>query len=481
MFDLRANLDRIPNIKPSYNIGALLDIPTGKYVRGKYNESVLNGGLSSVTGIVGIGNNFKSTIMHYMQLSAMAKFEGACASTYDTEVNITEDRLKTLVSSVDGLENEDIIDNGRWIITDKTKYHGNEWFEKIKDYMDEKIKNAKSITSEIPFLDRDGKTLLTMLTPTFTEIDSLTKFETESSYSMQEDNELGDSGANTLYMKEGQAKKRLLSYLPKPASLSNNYFLISAHVGKDIPMDPRAAPVKKLQFLKNNDVLKGVTADFTFLTTNCWQCQNAIPLMNDSTKGPEYPRDTTDNLKGDTDLFVVTLVQLRSKVGPSGLILRLIVSQREGVLSTLTEFHYIKENGRYGLDGTLQNYNLDLYPEAKLSRTAIRGKIKNDPRLRRAINITAEMSQINQLWHDLPEELYCTPKQLYEDLTKLGFDMNVLLDTRGWWTINNDKHEVPFLSTMDLMRMRLPEDNVNHYFPYWLSKTDKKTIIKKGK
>lgn len=477
MFDLRSTLDRIPNIKPSYNIGATLDIPTGTYVRGIYNESILNGGLSSVTGIVGIGNNFKSTIMHYMMLAAMSKFSSSCASTYDTEVNITEDRLKMLVAKVEGLADEDLIDNSRWIITDKTKYHGNEWFEKMKEYMDAKIKNGKSITELTPFLDRDGKTQLTMLTPTFTEIDSLTKFETESSYSMQEDNELGDSGANTLYMKEGQAKKRLLSYLPKPTSQSNNYFLISAHVGKDIPMDPRAGPVKKLQFLKNNDVMKGVTADFTFLTTNCWQCQNAIPLFNDSTKAPEYPRNSGDNLKGDTDLFVVTLVQLRSKVGPSGLVLRIVVSQQEGVLPSLTEFHYIKENGRFGLEGSLQNYALDLYPECKLSRTAVRGKITTDARLRRAINITAELSQINNLWHDLPEAMYCTPKQLYEDLTKLGYDMNMLLDTRGWWTSNNDKHSIPFLSTMDLMRMRLPESDPDYYFPYWLGK-DKKTIKK---
>jgi hypothetical protein len=274
-------------------------------------------------------------------------------------------------------------------------------------------------------------------------------------------------------MKEGQAKKQLLSYLPKPIQQANNYVLISAHIGKNIPMDPRAAPVKKLQFLKNNDVIKGVSDDFLFLTGVCWQCQNATPLFNDTTKGPEYPRDSSDNMKGDTDLFLVTLVQLRSKVGPSGLIMQIIVSQQDGVLPSLTEFHYIKTNDRYGIEGSLQNYNLELLPDVKLSRTTVRGKLDTNPQLRRAMNITSEMCQMKYLWHDLPEGLICTPKELRDDLIKTGYDWDVLLNTRGWWTYNNDKHEIPFLSTMDLLKMRKGE-----YHPYWLDSKDRKTILK---
>lgn len=45
-----------------YNVGCLFDIPTGKYVRGKYGESIMNGGLGLLTAIAGKGNTFKSTI-----------------------------------------------------------------------------------------------------------------------------------------------------------------------------------------------------------------------------------------------------------------------------------------------------------------------------------------------------------------------------------------------------------------------------------
>jgi len=50
-FELKADFATIPNIKVSYNIGCLFDVPTGTYVKGKYGESILNGGLGAITGI----------------------------------------------------------------------------------------------------------------------------------------------------------------------------------------------------------------------------------------------------------------------------------------------------------------------------------------------------------------------------------------------------------------------------------------------
>ena len=52
------------------------------------------------------------------------------------------------------------------------------------------------------------------------------------------------------------------------------------------------------------------------------------------------------------------------------------------------------------------------------------------------------------------EDLMCTPKELYEDIKKLGYDWNELLDTRGYWTLDQYKNKVPFLSTVDLLKMR---------------------------
>ena len=58
--------------------------------------------------------------------------------------------------------------------------------------------------------------------------------------------------------------------------------------------------------------------------------------------------------------------------------------------------------------------------------------------------------------------MLCTPKELYDALIQKGYDWNRLLETRGYWTFNNEQQALPFLSTMDLLRMR-----VGLYHPYW--------------
>ncbi|EKD22671.1 MAG: putative uvsX [uncultured bacterium] len=456
-----------PQVKIMLNIGALLDIPTGTYIEGRHGEMILNGGLAALTGIVGIGNNFKSTVMHYMSFTAMSRIPGSFGSTYDTEVNVHEWHLAQTIARNEEFAEEDILQTGRWVITDKTIYSGNKWYEVFKLYIEDKIKNAAKYSVVTPFWNREHTGPLMMLRPTFNEMDSFTEFETDDVAKMQDDNELGESGANTLHMRQGLAKMRFLMEAPKLNAGSYNYMLMTAHLGKESSMQSggggREMPIQKLKHLKNGDKIKGVTDKFTFVVHNCWHCYNSTPLMQADGDGPLYPRDSDDKTKYDTDLNTVNLRNLRSKSGVSGMALVLVVSQTEGVLPSLTEFHHIKEMGRYGLDGNVQNYSLVLYPDVKLSRTTVRGKIDTDPKLRRALNILSEMCQMDQLWRGDESELLCTPKELYTDLIAMGYDWDLLLSSRGWWTIDNDQHPVPFLSTMDLLRIRK-----GLYFPYWM-------------
>lgn len=470
-FSLSPAFTPIPQVKFYFNLGGTLDIPTGEFKIGKYGESILNGGLGPITGIVAIGNSFKTTLLYCLMLIVMSRYEKSTANTYDTETQVQLSRLKRLASYIEGFNKEDIIENERWVVTDKTIYFANEWYEVWRKFILDKIENKSKLMEETPFLDKDKKTLLKMVYPTFSQVDSLSEFETQDVANMQKDNELGDSGALTIYMKQGLSKKRFLADIPKYVSEANNPMMLTAQIGKDIVMDQRAPPVKKLQFLKNGDKIKGVPDGFVFLTSVCYQILGAVPFTNDTTKAPEYPRSSEDDMKGDTDLILLTVVTLRNKNGPTGLISQLLVSQREGFLPTLTEFHYIKTNDRFGFEGNVQNYTLALLPEVKLSRTTIRSKIDSNPLLRRAINITSEMCQMKHLYDNLEPGLICTPKELYDDLKAQGYDWNVLLATRGWWIINNDKHPIPFLSTMDLLNMH---SKFKKYFPYWMN--EDKTI-----
>lgn len=469
-FDLKPPFEKIPAVRLAYNIGCLFDIPSGTYLTGIHGESLLNGGLTGFTGIVGVANNFKTAVMDYMKMTVLARFPESTNGDYDTETNVSESRKQAMAEHIEGLsgDNNPIL-NGRWQITDDTRYLGNEWYEEFKTYLKGKKASEKEHMRITPFLDREGK-LFQVMIPTLTGVDSLTKFQTEDVANMLAGNELGDSGSNTSFMKQGASKARFLADLPRLISANNNPILMTAHIGKTIPMDPRAPPIKKMQYLTNGDTMKGVTDQFLFLTTLSWQCYNTIPLINDTTKGPEYPASQNDDMKNDTDLNLVTLKILRNKNGRSGLVMQILVSQQEGVLPSLSEFHYIKTNDRFGLGGNNLNYYLEFLPEVKLSRTTVRGKLATNPRLRRGMTIAAEMSQMFMLWSDI-EKYVCTPKQLYDDLIAMGYNFDRLLDTRSWWTFNNDEQPVPYLSTLDLLKMRIGE-----YVPYWMTAEEKAKI-----
>lgn len=472
---LKFNIEQKTSPKVMINIGALLDIPTAAIVRGRKNESIFNGGLGNATGVAGAGNNFKSSLIHYMMLSAadkIAEAVGATAmTTYDTECNIVLERLDYLASKFKHLpENITTSDKISWEVTDKDKIPANKWMVDLNKYVEEKVKD-KSIKVKVEcFTDPYTKKELEMNIPTFVEIDSLTEFEPESTMDMLS-TDLDTSDSNTYAMKQGLFKTKVLSTIPTMANRSNTYFLVTAHIGQKIDMATGPAkyqqPTKNLQFLKTGDALKGVSTKFTFLLNNAWFANTASLLTNQTTKLAEYPRHGEDEQK--TDLNVVRLTQLRGKNGGSGFSLELVISQTEGVLPSLTEFHFIKENNRYGLEGNNTNYHLDLLPDVNLTRTTVRSKLDENPKLRRAVNLTADLLQCKIFQPSIHVDgLYCTPKELYEDIKKLGYDWDILLNTRGYWTINQYTNKVPFLSIVDLLRMRKEE-----YFPYFLDK-DKK-------
>lgn len=452
------------------NVGCLMDYPTAELIEGVHGETFVNGGLSIFTAVAGKGNTFKSTILHYMTLAAA---NVVCDSgnytyinVYDTEVNLSPTRYLKLASRFENFQKVDIVDTGICVVTDKTHHKGNEWFKITKDFLkDQKIKNKKQFTVSTPFLDKEGKPIYTIF-PTFGEVDSISEFETSDIEDIQDKHQLGDSGGNTIHMRSGLAKTRLLMEIPSVCNGAGHYIGMTAHVGKDIPIQtgPVAIPDKKLQHMRAGEKIKGVADKFFFLPTALWQTVSSSALNNQNTKGPEYPRRRDLPDEGSSDLNLVKLKMLRNKFGASGFTLDIIVSQEEGVLPTLTEFHYIKENGRWGLEGSLTNYHLDLLPDVSLSRTTVREKIDTDPKLRRAMRITADLLQIKQFMPRFPLSVP-TPKELYDKI-KEEYDWEILFATRPHWTFNHYECPVPYLSTVDLIRMYH-----GLYKPYWYSKT----------
>ena len=457
--------------KPLINIGALFDIPTGMYQKGAKGENILNGGLSTVTGIVGLGNNFKSTIAHYMMLKAADRIEcsvpdATMMHTYDTEnnMNFNLERYDLLANNMTTCLPRNPVTEEVWTIVTKADMPAEIWLKevlyKLKTIKEKEVKKIKLDC----FYDKKTKKPLEELPPSFIEIDSLTEFEPSTTEDMLESNSIDKT--NMMYMQQGAFRARVLKDLPRIANTANIYFILTAHLGdkKDLAQGPFSKPTKDLQYMKQNEKIKGTTDKFLFLTTHLWKAHSSTALKNQNTGLPEYPMYENDI---EVDLNLVKLTQFRSKTGPSGYTIELIVSQNEGVLPELTEFHYIKTN-KFGLGGNPRSYWIELYPDIKLQRTTVRRKLKEDYKLARAVNITAELLQLKK-FKPAYGPLLCDPNELYEDIKKLGYDWNILLNTRGWWTPKNyDPKLRPYLSTMDLLKMRKGE-----YVPFWIDEKTK--------
>lgn len=472
LFATKPDHESIDPYKILYNIGCLMDLPTGSYVRGMKGENIINGGFGALIAMVGRPNVFKSTIMHFMTLSTASKImSGGYApyiNTYDSEMNIHISRLLGLAKRFKEFVNIDLIEDGIWKITDAVKHLGDEWYKKMKDWLrNEKIKNRKNYLLKTPFIDKKGEAITTIF-PTFSQIDSLTKFVTADVEEIGNKNDLGTSGGNMIFARQGLGKARLLMELPGVCNAGAHYTICTAHVGEInmMGMQPHQQPQKKLQHMRQGEKIKGAPDDFFFLTNSLWQAMSSTVFFNNGTKCPEYPRTRDQKDLESVDLNKVTMKLLRNKSGPSGYTFDILVSQTDGVLDSLSEFHFIKENDRFGLDGNNTNYHLAILPDVNIQRTTIREMLHGEganEKLRRAVKITADILQIKQLYPDLP---FAIPdmKDLHAKLEK-EYGWDILFATRDYWTFNQYEHEVPFLSAMDILEMYYDK-----YVPYWYKK-----------
>jgi hypothetical protein len=357
---------------------------------------------------------------------------------------------------------------------------GDKWVEAFNQYVKEKKKTKKMVKFTALRNPYTGGVL--ELPPlSLAVVDSLSDLEPESTQDNADDISKDDGSVQMRHMKKGAFTNNFISTLNVKAVSSMTYTLMTAKIGekKEIATGPARyqKSIKKLQYLSDNVTIKGVSPEFTYQMFAAWLTEASRPLINQSTKEAEYPINNKQTF--GTDLNTVRLKMLRSKRGPSGYYVDLVVSQKEGVLPALTEFHYIRSNSYYGLVGNKVNYASVFKPDVKLSRTTVRGKLGEGVELiekpevsyllRRAINITAELHQLSLFHPHLANiGLMCTPEELYKDIKEMGYDWDVLLNTRGYMLPDQyDKKEKPFLSTIDLLKMRK-----GLYKPYWIK--DKK-------
>lgn len=452
--------------RPQFNVGCLQDIATGRYEKGLRGENILSGGVAAIEGVTGPGNSMKSTFSHFRMLMVMLRYSVAMGYIYDTESSATLRRIQDLANCVDNtgeLAASLDEDMGRFMFTDVTEYNGSEWWDLFREGIADRIKTEKQI--DTPFLNPKTNTPYTLLPPLVGEIDSFSQFQTNNVMKKAEKGSVGESDLNAVAMQNANGKAQLLDQLPYLASKGGFTMILTAHMGETIIMDQYNAPKKKLAFVKANRKMKKVPEPFTFLTNNLFEIIECKPLINRDSKLPEFPLSKEDDMKGNTDLMEVTVLPIRTKNGITGVPFTLIISQRFGVQTALTEYYYCKTYERFGLTGNNVNQRLAIYPDVVFTRNTIREVIASDAKFRRACEILSELCQINNLWADYAATHMVDPVELYEGLKKKGYDWDVLLATRGYWTFDQYTNPVPFLSTKDLLEMYH-----GTYHPYWMEK-----------
>ncbi|UKZ10982.1 UvsX protein [Vibrio phage C-ZP2022] len=463
--------------KVGYPIRMLRDIPAGEFVQTPKGNWVLMGGFHPINSTTGPGNTHKTDEILYGPMKVLSHIKASSVLVYDTENSLGYKRFEDRKGMFYGLEefdfvNEQYKERPRFMLWQRSQVEGDEFFDAIKEFGKERIKDKKNFIT-LPHTDPVGNPIK-IPAPCTTVIDSLSAMSSNTiQNNIVEKNAVGESGANTIFMKDGAMKTQMITQLPVVTGKYGIGFSMTAHIGNHIQMDPYAPKPVTLQFSKNGTKQKGVPEKFQFINDFVGEIYSARPLLNPSDKAPKYPYSDVDREKGN-DLIQITEVSSRNKNGQSGLTRAMIVSQRDGMLPGLTEFDYIKETcGKNGISGNNTTFHMDLYPECKISRTTIQQKLRADWRLDTAVRLTAELNQMRQLWKGL-EDLMCTPQELYDDIKALGYDWDILLFTRYWWVPLEEEKDQDFneLTIYDLLKMRKGE-----YHPYWLE-DDKKTIKK---
>ena len=459
-------------LKTLINIGGGRDSPTGTYIKGFDGHYYLNGGVGNLYATGGGANCGKSLQMDDAQARGLAAMwhtyaddpEFSTVANYDTESNKSMLRLESLLEDIYPLNQHDLVHNKLWTVADKTTMHGNEYYEGIKAYADRKMqlsKNAK-YRHKLPWVTYDGKTRIEIVRPSFMGIDSFSDFDVESMVEQTDDNTLGESGANTLWLKGGMAKTRLMMELPRfafPASLFAG-FVSQVGEAPNLAASPHAAPpMKQLSNMKGSQKLKSVGSKFFYYLSSFWMIDRAAPELHPEKKSPMYPAMPGDERAGDKDLYRQVMRNLRCKTGQTDVVINMFYSQTQGVLPDLSNLVRIKEEGKYfGFTGNNSSYKLILHPETTLMRTNIRKSLDESVMLRRATELTSELYQLEEFHRGAWGHLLMKPQELYDAVKAKGFSWDKILNSRGFWVLDEEKNKVPYLSIVDLLLMAIGKE-----------------------
>lgn len=477
---------RTSGVIPNCNVHPFIDIPTGKPIKGSKGEWYINGGFAPFTGSAGLPNTFKTAVADDFLLSVLHNFfpfsEG---QKFETEGSGTPDRLIQVSKrhKIFSMEGGDQYIRSKLLVTGTNKQEGGDeagsWWKKWQDYAKEyrdKKKRPKKLETPwlVPSVKEDGsvKDEKYKMLPMFAaSIDSLSELPIKKVDDMFLANEVGTSKTNTEAMAGGSAKTQLIRQIPIFASEYKIYFVVTAHLGEGLNLDPMSPPTTLLADLKKLK-FKHTPEKFTFLTNNCF-INVGTRKIHDGQRYMEYPYNPTDLLKkDDPDLVRIRTCNARGKNGPSGASLFYAASMQHGIDWDLTSWIYIREREmerNVGLETSGNGtYNLTILPTVKVTRNTLRKTLRENLIFRQALRMTITMVQVQDFWDTSIWKWRASPQEVNDMIEKRGLDRDLLFSTREYWTYR-ECEDIPGSPHLNVMTGLMLMYMVHHedYLPYW--------------
>ena len=434
---------------PYINTSTLFDFSNGEFLPGVHNPWVLNGGIPPTLGIVGREQTYKSAKAGTLLARALAVHPLAEAYVYDTEGAIKgSERYQQLVRA--NIEDRIVFKNTSMCsLTD--------FYDDICKVVDEKSKHKDDYIVESPFINHKTMQPYRIWIPTICLIDSLSYARSdigEEQYGKAKS--VDGSEMNTLWMKEGNIKTRIINDLPRKALKYGLYLILTAHIGDKLDLDMFHKTPKQLQYMKNTDRIKNVGSNFSFLMATMIQTFKAEVMTSKSSSGIvecEFPTSVST----PQEISEVTYGILRNKNNASGIELHDAISQYQGVLDSVTNFLLLKRYDNYGLEvnGNKSTYATVLLKDQKFSRRNIRELCDADYRLYRALEIVAQLCFIQHWWstYKLPAYIRIKPEKLAELLyasSTCSID-RVLQSTGSWSTSPTDRELMTLFDILEFL------------------------------
>lgn len=433
-----------------FNTDTMFDLQVGGAQRGRDGLWYLNGGLGpSIAGIHSFGGMYKSTLAGSLGFRVASIYQSK-AIVADSEDAISRDKARMArMAGYHSITIDESPNNQVACLDCKVEYDIDGLFKFLRELGEKKLKHHKEFMITTPFIDLSTGEFVKVLAPTPVLVDSLTEMHSNDEL-VQVEVGIDDKKTKTVYMIDANKKTLFLRWMNKMCAEYGYACICTAHYGEQLNLDSYGPTPKQLQYLKQGYKVKGVGSKFTFLTSP--QCQVvSAKVLEDDKHESWYKFGNTP----PTDVNEIGVLIQRCKNNVAGSTFTYVVSQMNGLLTDVTDYHYLRTNKMYGMTGSLQSQQLVLYPEKSMGRNTIRGIAAEDPKLRRALQLTAQLYYIQNNWNaeTMPFEIKMTPERLMEILAsdKNTYTVDRILNSRSYWLPEEIKSEQEYLSIFDVL------------------------------